>query len=213
MAKKNINNVIHCVTRLRFYLKDDTQANEDELTHLTGVLSVANAGGQYQIVIGAAVEDIYKEVISQMDLSDDQSNIMETAGTLSEDSTSFERIKHSGDQLIEIITGSVMPIINLLADSGIIKSLLAVLTASNLVSATGNVYLIVSAMADAVFYFLPILIGFNAAKRLGGNPLLTAVIGGIIIHPTVLEAANNDLNILSIGTFSFPYVACFLWHY
>lgn len=176
-------------------------------------MSVANAGGQYQIVIGAAVEDIYKEVISQMDLSDDQSNIMETAGTLSEDSTSFERIKHSGDQLIGIITGSVMPIINLLADSGIIKSLLAVLTASNLVSATGNVYLIVSAMADAVFYFLPILIGFNAAKRVGGNPLVTAVIGGIIIHPTVLEAANNDLNILSIGTFSFPYVACFLWHY
>lgn len=206
-GEKNITNVIHCVTRLRFYLKDDTQVNEEELTNLKGVLGVVNAGGQYQIVVGATVEDIYKEVFSQLDLSDDQATTTETAVTLSEDSTPFDKIKHSVNQLIGIITGSVMPIINLLAASGIIKSLLAVLTASNLVSDTGDIYLIVSAMADAVFYFLPIFIGFNAAKRLGGNPLLTAVIGGIIIHPTVLEAANNGLNILSIGTFDFPYVA------
>ena len=206
-GKENITNVIHCVTRLRFYLKDDTKTNEEELTHLKGVLGVVNAGGQYQIVVGAAVEDIYNEVVSQLDISDDQSQETETTAPTSENRTSFEKIKHSGNQLIGIITGSVMPIINLLAASGIIKSLLAVLTASNLVSATGNTYLIISAMADAVFYFLPILIGFNAAKRLGGNPLLTAVIGGIIIHPTVLEAANSGMNILSIGTFNFPYVA------
>ena len=206
-GEENITNVIHCVTRLRFYLKDDTKANEEELTRLKGVLGVVNAGGQYQIVVGTAVEDIYKEVVSQLAISDDQSQETGTTAPPSEDRTSFEKMKHSGNQLIGIITGSVMPIINLLAASGIIKSLLAVLTASNLVSATGNAYLIISAMADAVFYFLPILIGFNAAKRLEGNPLLTAVIGGIIIHPTVLEAANSGMNILSIGTFNFPYVA------
>lgn len=206
-GKENITNVIHCVTRLRFYLKDDTKANEEELTHLKGVLGVVNAGGQYQIVVGPAVEDIHKEIASQLSLSDDQSQDTENTTSTSENRTYFEKLKYSGNQLIGIITGSVMPIINLLAASGIIKSLLAVLTASNLVSATGNAYLIISAMADAVFYFLPILIGFNAAKRLGGNPLLTAVIGGIIIHPTVIEAANSGLNILSIGTFNFPYVS------
>lgn len=206
-GKENITNVIHCVTRLRFYLKDDTKANEEELTHLKGVLGVVNAGGQYQIVVGPAVEDIHKEIASQLSLSDDQSQETENTTSTSENRTYFEKLKYSGNQLIGIITGSVMPIINLLAASGIIKSLLAVLTASNLVSATGNAYLIISAMADAVFYFLPILIGFNAAKRLGGNPLLTAVIGGIIIHPTVIEAANSGLNILSIGTFNFPYVS------
>ena len=62
-------------------------------------------------------------------------------------------------------------------------------------------------MADAVFYFLPILVGYNAAKKLGGNTILTAVIGGIIMHPTILEAANEGLNILSIGNFDFPYVS------
>lgn len=208
-GKENIENVIHCVTRLRFYLKDDTKPNEEELNELKGVLGVVNAGGQYQVIVGTAVEDIHKEVLSQLTISDDESQHTETqsANGLSENSTTIEKIKHYGNQLIGVITGSVMPIINLLAASGIIKSLLAVLTASNLVSDTGNAYLIISAMADAVFYFLPILIGFNAAKRLGGNPLLTAVIGGVIIHPTVIEAANSGFNILSIGTFNFPYVA------
>lgn len=201
---KNIDNVIHCVTRLRFYLKDETLPDEEGLQNLKGVIGVARAGGQYQVVVGTAVEDIYKEVISQTHLSNDQPH---DETTLKENSTTFEKIKHGGNQLIGVITGSVMPIINILAASGIIKSLLAVLTSFNLVTETGNAYLIISAMADAVFYFLPILIGFNAAKRLNGNPLLTAVIGGVLIHPTVLEAANNGLNILSIGSFDFPFVA------
>lgn len=208
-GKENIENVIHCVTRLRFYLKDDTKPNKEKLNELKGVLGVVNAGGQYQVIVGTAVEDIHKAVLSQLTISDDESQLTDTeaADGLSENSTTVEKIKYYGNQLIGVITGSVMPIINLLAASGIIKSLLAVLTASNLVSDTGNAYLIISAMADAVFYFLPILIGFNAAKRLGGNPLLTAVIGGVIIHPTVIEAANSGFNILSIGTFNFPYVA------
>ncbi|MFL2106444.1 PTS transporter subunit EIIC [Desemzia sp. FAM 23991] len=204
-GKNNIDNVIHCVTRLRFYLKDDTLPDEEKLTDLKGVMGVVKAGGQYQVVVGQAVDDIHKEVLAQLNLSDDEPH--HEAATLSENSTTFEKIKHGGNQLIGVITGSVMPIINILAASGIIKSLLAVLTASNLIAETSSAYLIISAMADAVFYFLPILIGFNAAKRLGGNPLLTAVIGGVIIHPTVLEAANNGLNILSVGTFDFPYVA------
>ena len=204
-GEENIDNVIHCVTRLRFYLKDDTLPDEEKLTDLKGVMGVVKAGGQYQVVVGQAVEDIHKEVLAQLDISDDEPQREATA--LSENSTTFEKIKHGGNQLIGVITGSVMPIINILAASGIIKSLLAVMTASNLISETSSAYLIISAMADAVFYFLPVLIGFNAGKRLGGNPLLTAVIGGVIIHPTVLDAANNGLNILSIGTFDFPYVA------
>lgn len=100
-----------------------------------------------------------------------------------------------------------MPIISILSASGIIKSLLAVLTTTGLITAEGSIYLIINAMADAVFYFLPVLIGYNAAKRIDGNPILTAVIGGVIIHPTVIEAANNSLNILSFGDLNFPFVS------
>lgn len=204
-GEENIDNVIHCVTRLRFYLKDEAKPNDEAINNLKGVMGVVRAGGQYQVVVGTAVDDIYKEVLSQLNISEDQPQ--EAAPAIAENSSAFEKFKHGSNQLIGVITGSVMPIINILAASGIIKSLLAVLTSFNLVSATGNAYLIISAMADAVFYFLPILIGFNAARRLNGNPLLTAVIGGVIIHPTVLEAANSGLNILSLGNFDFPFVA------
>lgn len=128
-GEKNIDNVIHCVTRLRFYLRDDTKPNEEELNELKGVMGVVKAGGQYQVVVGQAVEDIHKEILLQLGISDDQPQHTASTTGLSENSTAFEKLKHSGNQLIGVITGSVMPIINILAASGIIKSLLAVLTA------------------------------------------------------------------------------------
>jgi len=121
--------------------------------------------------------------------------------------TFYGRVKHNFNKFIGLITASIMPIINILAAAGIIKGLLAVMTSFDLIAATGNIYLIVNAMADAVFYFLPVLVGFNAARRLEGNPLLTAVIGGVIIHPSILEAANAEANIFSLGTFDFPFIA------
>src|SRR5699024_12355914 len=104
--------------------------------------------------------------------------------------------------------GAVVPVISILAASGIIKSFLAVLTTSNLITEKSNMYLIVNAMADAVFYFLPIMIGFNAGKRMNGNPILTAVVVGIIIDTTIMEVAGRELNILSIASGCFQFIAC-----
>lgn len=207
-GEENIVNVIHCVTRLRFYIKDDTKPETEKIKDLTGVMGVVEAGGQYQVVVGPAVEDIYKEVIALLRVSEDASSSEnEPVAATSENNTFFEKIGHNFNKFIGVITGSVMPIINILAAGGIIKGLLAVLTTTNLISESSTAYLIINAMADAVFYFLPVLVGFNAAKRLNGNPLLTAVIGGVIIHPTILEAANGDSSIFSVGTFAFPFVA------
>lgn len=206
-GEENIVNVIHCVTRLRFYIKDDTKPETEKIKDLTGVMGVVEAGGQYQVVVGPAVEDIYKEVIALLRVSEDASSSEnEPVAATSENNTFFEKIGHNFNKFIGVITGSVMPIINILAAGGIIKGLLAVLTTTNLISESSTAYLIINAMADAVFYFLPVLVGFNAAKRLNGNPLLTAVIGGVIIHPTILEAANGDSSIFSVGTFAFPFV-------
>src|SRR5699024_4444295 len=109
--------------------------------------------------------------------------------------------------LIGFITCSIMAIISILADSGIIKSILALLTTSHIIEATGTGYLMIDAMADAVFFFLPILIGYNAAKRLDGNPILTAVVGGVIMYPSILEAADSGMNILTLGSLEFPFVS------
>ncbi|MXQ52070.1 PTS transporter subunit EIIC [Salinicoccus hispanicus] len=205
-GEENIDNVIHCVTRLRFYLKDPKLPDTEKIKDLDGVMGVALAGGQYQVVVGPAVDDIYKEVMAQLSPSEETASNRQAAGP-PEDSTFMEKVGYNFNQFIGIITGSVMPIISILAAAGIIKGLLAVLTATNIVTDMGTAYLIINAMADAVFYFLPVLIGFNAAKRMNGNPVLTAVIGGVIIHPTVLEAANSNMNIFAIGNFAFPFVS------
>src|SRR5699024_8663150 len=155
---------------------------------------------------GDAVDEIYKKVISQLSVSDEE--IYEEQSTLHHTETLllFAKVKYWVNQLIVIIIGAVVLVIGIIAASGLIKSLRAILTTSNLITDKSNMYLIVNAMADAVFYFLPIMIGFNAAKRMNGNPILTAVVGGIIIHPTILEAASSELNILSIGSINFPFI-------
>ncbi|SFH64349.1 PTS transporter subunit EIIC [Pisciglobus halotolerans] len=208
-GEENIKKVIHCVTRLRFYLKDEAKAQDETIENLDGVMGVISAGGQYQVVIGPAVDDVYAAVSSELSLSEEQEtaeNGDEQAQT-TEDLSAWGKVKRGANQLLGVITGSMMPIISILAASGIMKSLLALLTGSDLITDTGNFYLIVNAMADAVFYFLPVLIGFNAANRLGGNPVLTAVIGGAIMYPAILDAADQGMNILSIGTFDFPFVS------
>ncbi|MFB9860123.1 PTS transporter subunit EIIC [Salinicoccus siamensis] len=200
----NIENVIHCVTRLRFYLKDESLADTEAIEELEGVMGVAQAGGQYQIIVGPAVDDIYKTLSPFLSTADD--GLPEESPEDHSDDKGLDKIGRAVNNFIGIITGSVMPIINILAAAGIIKGLLAVLTSTNLITDSGTAYLIINAMADAVFYFLPVLVGFNAAKRLDGNPLLTAVIGGLIIHPTILEAANDGMNIFTMGGFDFPFV-------
>jgi len=206
-GEENIDNVIHCVTRLRFYLKDDAGPETEKIKALNGVMGVVEAGGQYQVVVGPAVDDIYREVMARLPENEDQPMDDEGVSSKPEHKTFWEIMGHNFNKFIGVITGSVMPIINILAAAGIIKGLLAVLTSADIISDSGTAYLILNAMADAVFYFLPVLVGFNAAKRLNGNPLLTAVIGGVIIHPTILEAANSESSIFTLGSFDFPFMA------
>ena len=203
-GEDNITKGIHCVTRLRFYLKDEAVPQDEEMESLKGVMGVVRAGGQYQVIVGQAVDDIYKEVMAQLSLSEEDDG---QALKNTEDLTAFEKVKHAGNELIGVITGSMMPIISILAASGIIKSILALLTTSHIIEATGTGYLMIDAMADAVFFFLPILIGYNAAKRLDGNPILTAVVGGVIMYPSILEAADSGMNILTLGSLEFPFVS------
>lgn len=206
-GEENIDSLIHCVTRLRFYLKDESKVNDEAIQKLTGVLGVTTGGGQYQVIIGPAVNDVYDAVMSNLSLSETKPDTASTVPDNSENKTILEKIKTGSNQLLGTITGSMTPIISILAASGVMKGLLALLTGLNIVSEAGNFYLLVSAMADAVFYFLPILIGFNAAIRLGGNAVLTAVIGGAIAYPTLLEAADKGLTVLSIGSVDFPFVS------
>ncbi|WP_338215201.1 glucose PTS transporter subunit IIA [Companilactobacillus muriivasis] len=203
-GKANVKNVIHCITRLRFYLKDESKANDTKISNLDGVIDVAKSAGQYQVIIGPDVNDIFDQVVRILGLdSDDYVEEKVDNSNL----TFGQRIKNSVNTFIGIITGSMAPIIGILSASGIIKGMMSLMVSFHWMSPTGNANLILTAMSDSVFYFLPVLIGFNAAKRMGGNPTLCAVIGGVIAYPTIIAAAGKHLNILTLGSLNFPYVS------
>ncbi|WP_201307809.1 glucose PTS transporter subunit IIA [Companilactobacillus farciminis] len=186
----NVENVIHCITRVRFYLKDDNKANDDVIKNMNGVLDVAKAGGQYQVVIGPAVNDVFDAVVKALGPGfggDTQAQ----APKAKVPKGVWPKTKFYFSALIGVITASMMPVIGLLAASGILKGLLALIVSANWLSAKSSTYMIINAMGDSVFYFLPILVGFTAAKRLGANQIIMGVVGGVLAYPTLVQVASK----------------------
>lgn len=186
----NIENVIHCITRVRFYLKDDNKANDDVIKNMNGVLDVAKAGGQYQVVIGPAVNDVFDAVVKALGPGfggDTQAQAPKAKAPKGV----WPKTKFYFSALIGVITASMMPVIGLLAASGILKGLLALIVSANWLSAKSSTYMIINAMGDSVFYFLPILVGFTAAKRLGADQIIMGVVGGVLAYPTLVQVASK----------------------
>ncbi|WP_371174463.1 glucose PTS transporter subunit IIA [Buchananella felis] len=182
----NIKSVIHCITRVRFYLNDESLADEAFVKSLD-IIDVAKAGGQFQVVIGQAVADVYEAITRQLG----------GAGEAVEEETERPTtllgwVKFGFSSLIGVITGSMIPVVGLLAASGILKGILALLTQFEVVQAGTNTYTIIDAMSSSMFYFLPIVIGFTAAKRLGSDPIIVAIIGGVLVFPSLVAMSNPD---------------------
>lgn len=195
-GKENINSLIHCITRLRFYLKDESKANSDTIESLDGVITTAKAGGQYQVVIGQAVNDVYDAVIGQ--IGTEYSNDSATAEAVAETTKDAQKvhgiwpnIKNGINNFIGVLTASMIPIIGILAGSGILKGILAALTGFKILSTTSGTYVILNAIGDATFYFLPIILGFTAAKKLGSDPIIIGIVGAIIIYPNIIALASK----------------------
>ena len=186
----NVENVIHCITRVRFYLKDDNKANDEVIKNMKGVLDVAKAGGQYQVVIGPAVEDVFDAVVKALGPGFGGNSEVK-AEKVKAPKGVWPKTKFYFSALIGVITASMMPVIGLLAASGILKGLLALIVSAKWISPTSSTYMIINAMGDSVFYFLPILVGFTAAKRLGANQIIMGVIGGVLAYPTLVQVATK----------------------
>src|SRR5699024_10105506 len=131
-GEENIDKVIHCLTRLRFYLKDKTIPDKNKIENLNGVMGVVESDGQHQIIVGEAVDEIDTKVITQLFVSDEEISEEQSIVHPTENRSMFGKVKSWVNQLIGIITGAVVPVISILAASGIITSFLAVLTTSNL---------------------------------------------------------------------------------
>ncbi len=171
-GKDNIISLTHCVTRLRFNLKDESIANDDILKNMDGVVTVMKTAGQYQVVIGNHVPDVYAEVLKQADISSDA--IVENTKKMS-----------IMDKAIDILSGIMMPSIMVLSASGIIKGFLALFVAFGLLDMNGSWYTLFYAVGDAMFYFFPVILGYNAANKFKLNPYLGLLFGAILCYPSI----------------------------
>ena len=190
-GKENINSLAHCVTRLRFKLKDESKANTDVLKKMDGVVTVVQSGGQYQVVIGNHVPDVFADVTAVAGIQ---------SGT-SQNEESTEKMKPL-DKFIDVISGVFTPALGVLCATGMIKGLLALLTTMKILSATSGTYAILYAIADSFFYFFPILLGYTTAKKFNSNIFIGMTIGASLVYPA-LAGLNTGAPIATLfkGTF------------
>ncbi len=187
-GKENIRNLIHCQTRLRFDLADESKVDTKALQQLDGVAGVISSGGQFQVVIGTHVAEVYEEVVPLL------ATIDQTADHSEGKNKNFLTLA------IEFISTSFSPIIPAMSGAGMIKALLALLVLFNVVSNESQTYYIVNFMADAVFYFLPFFLANTAARKLKCNPYLAMALAGVLLHPNfaALVAEGNAVQLFAM---------------
>ncbi len=184
-GKENVNSLTHCVTRLRFKLKDESKANTEVLKNMEGVVTVVKSGGQYQVVIGNHVPDVYADVA-----------LIGGFGNSSEEETQ-EKLSPL-NAFIDIISGVFQPILGVLCATGMIKGLNAILIATKLLEDTSSTYMVLNAIGDCLFYFFPIFLGFTAAKKFKLNQFLGMAIGASLVYPSIIGVAGQTIKFLGI---------------
>lgn len=180
-GKENVISLTHCVTRLRFQLKDESKANDEVLKSNDGIITVMHTAGQYQIVIGNHVGDVYETILPKLGLSGE---VVETKNKTS--------IK---DKFVDLVSSIFMPAIGMLCACGMIKGLNTILSFAGIYSSTSGLYTLIDAIGDSIFYFFPVIIGYTSAKKFKLTPFVGMVIGLALCYPTINGA---DLSIVGI---------------
>ena len=191
-GKENIVSLTHCMTRLRFKLKDESKANTDILKETDGVVTVIQSGGQYMVVIGQQVADVYDAVCSVGHIQpggavDDDGNAVDSSDAPKEKTNIF-------NAFVSIVTSVFTPCLGVLAATGIIKGVLALFVAVGVLSNTSGTYNILYSLGDSFFYFMPILLAYTASKKFGLPEMEGMVIGAGLLYPYMLDASAMDIS-------------------
>lgn len=168
-GEKNINSLVHCVTRLRFDLKDEKKANTDELSSLPYVQKVIISGGQYQVVIGQTVDDYFDAILAITSIGKKQK--------------SAEKKGSIVDRVMKVISGAFSPLIPAMAGAGMLKAILTIFIELGIMGYENPTYLILSAAGNSIFYFMPIFLGCTLATQLGANMFVGGAIGAALMEP------------------------------
>ncbi|MBU8968175.1 beta-glucoside-specific PTS transporter subunit IIABC [Bacillus altitudinis] len=190
---ENISQSWHCITRLRFNLNDESQVKVDELKTLDGVLGAQFQSGQFQVIIGAKVAEVYEE-------------IDHLAGHSSNDSAPVKNTSKMNpiEVVFDVISGIFTPILPAIVGSGLIKGIMALFVSLGWLTETSSTYQVLQIFSNAVFYFLPFLIAYSAAKKFKTRESLALALAGILLYPTMIEGAAKGADPLSFLGLSIP---------
>lgn len=179
-GKDNVINAWHCMTRLRFDLKDKGLIKEEQIKQLDGVMGVQFAKDQLQIVVGTSVHKYYEILMQELDLSDDLVAAPRSDGQKKDIITWF----------MDMVSGVFGPIVPAIAGAGMIKGLIGGLVALKLITNTTDTYKVIDMLASGVFVFLPFFIAVSAAKKFKTSEYLAVAIASTIMYPSMVEAAK-----------------------
>ncbi|CAI2436997.1 EIIBCA-Bgl [Serratia liquefaciens] len=188
-GKDNVSKLTHCATRLRMEFNDDSKVQAKAIESLPGVISVVERGGQFQIVVGNNVQQTFRAMQKEIgDLSGRQSekNSQARGGVIS--------------QIISVISTTFTPVIPAITGAGMIKALLAILKLTGVIDAASPTYHLLDTIADAAFFFLPVLLAYGAAIKFECNPILAMTIAGALLHPNLAQmlAAGTVIDFVGI---------------
>lgn len=187
----NVQNAIHCMTRLRLTLKNPSLADTEEISKLEGVMKVANTAGQYQIIIGNDVGHVHKEFIKLSDINGDDVPASQEPADKS--------VKGYLNRFSNLIVGIFAPIIPAIAASGMLKALLVLLPMFNIITEESQTYQLLKIMSDAAFFFLPILLAYTSSQKFDTNPMVSMALAGILLHPNLTAMFNSGEAVLFAG--------------
>ncbi|MGW9102469.1 beta-glucoside-specific PTS transporter subunit IIABC [Priestia megaterium] len=187
----NVQNAVHCVTRLRLTLKNPSLADTEKLSNLDGVIKVANTAGQYQIIIGNEVGHVYKEFIKLTDINADSNSKIEVETDKS--------LKGYFDRFSNLIVAIFAPIIPAIAASGMLKALVVLLPMFHIMGEDSQTYQLLKVISDAAYFFLPMLLAYTSSQRFGTNPMVSLALAGVLLHPNLTAMFNSGNAISFMG--------------
>lgn len=197
---ENINSVTHCITRLRFSLKDESKANEEALNQMKDVVSIIRAGGQFQVVIGNKVNLVYEDVVQVLGIQDAPNETEDTGGK-----------KGFVGSLIDIISSCFAPILGPMVACGLMKGINALLVFLLGASYSGSgTYMVLNAIGDTMFYFMPIMLGYSSSKKFGLNPVVGMLLGAALCMSALQASTLSSMEALGSAGMLGDYYITFL---
>lgn len=198
---KNIRTLTHCATRLRMEFSDRAKVQDDAVSAIPGVISVVEKGGQFQIVIGNEVQQVFRllnKALPEQQARSEAAKDGKRKGVLA--------------SIISVISTTFTPVIPAITGAGMIKALLAILKLTGLISATSPTYQLLNVIADTAFFFLPVLLAYGAAMKFECNPILAMTIAGVLLHPGLgqMMAAGKPVDFMGINVLLSDYAGSVL---